>query len=67
MIKQEFLDKMAAAVTNGYLQEAESLARLAISQGEDLNAIIEKGFVLGIRRAGELWEKGEYFLALLQP
>jgi corrinoid protein of di/trimethylamine methyltransferase len=62
MIKQEFLDKMAAAVVNGYPHEAEGLARLAVSQGDDLNTIIEKGFVPGIRRAGELWEKGEYFL-----
>jgi corrinoid protein of di/trimethylamine methyltransferase len=62
MIKQEFLDKMTAAVANGYPQEAEGLARQAVSQGDDLNTIIERGFVPGIRKAGQLWEKGEYFL-----
>ncbi|MGB9004378.1 MAG: corrinoid protein [Candidatus Aminicenantales bacterium] len=62
MLTQEFLDKMTAAVVNGYPQEAESLARLAVGQGLDLNEIIERGCVPGLKRAGQLWEKGEYFL-----
>ncbi len=62
MIPKDFLEKLTAAVAHGYPHEAESLARQAVSQGYDLHAVIDGGCVPGIRQAGELWEKGEYFL-----
>jgi trimethylamine corrinoid protein len=28
----------------------------------DLNAVIDKGYITGIQKVGQLWEEGEYFL-----
>ena len=39
-----------------------ALAEELVDRGEDLLAAIEHGFAAGIRRVGELWEEGEYFL-----
>jgi len=62
MIPKDFLEKLTTAVANGHPHEAEGLARQAVGQGFDLHSVIEGGCVPGIRQAGELWEKGEYFL-----
>ncbi len=62
MTKEIMLQKMAQAVIDGQREEAERLAREAVARGFDLLEVIEKGFVPGIQRVGELWEKGEYFL-----
>jgi len=53
---------MKQAIVEGNRVEAESLAREAVRLGLDLQETIEKGYVPGIKRVGELWENGEYFL-----
>lgn len=62
MDKEELFAKMAASVIEGKLEESEKLARKAVESSINLIEVIEKGFVPGINKVGELWEKGEYFL-----
>lgn len=61
-MKEEFYAKMAQAIIEGQGKEAEKLAREAIDRGLDLLDVIQNGFVPGIQKVGDLWEKGEYFL-----
>jgi len=61
-MKEEMLEKMARAIIDGLRGEAESLAREAVKNGLDLLEVINRGFVPGIQKVGELWEKGDYFL-----
>jgi trimethylamine corrinoid protein len=56
------LAAMRDAVLNGDQAAAERLAREALEQGVAPLEAIEGGFVPGIRKAGDLWEEGEYFL-----
>jgi len=49
------------AVIDGDAGRARALAEAAVSAGDDLLAAVER-LVAGIRRVGELWEEGEYFL-----
>lgn len=54
--------QLAQAVIDGDVEEARRLARAwAESRADPLEAV-ERGFAEGIRRVGELWEEGEYFL-----
>ena len=62
MSKEEILEKMERAIVEGNKDEAEALAKDAIKQKLDLNEVIDKGYVQGIQKVGDLWEKGEYFL-----
>jgi trimethylamine corrinoid protein len=39
-----------------------ALAADAVRSGADLLEVIEKGFVTGLQKVGELWEQGDYFL-----
>ncbi|MFH1754373.1 MAG: corrinoid protein [Candidatus Latescibacterota bacterium] len=57
-----FLADCANAVLQGDKSQAMSLASSALEQNANLLDVIEHGFSQGIRQAGELWEKGEYFL-----
>jgi len=50
------------AVVDGDKEKAEKLARDFVEAGGDLLAAVEEGLVPGIRKVGELWEEGEYFL-----
>ncbi len=59
---QEMFDRMKAAVIEGNTAEAERLARQSVAEGLSPNEALENGFIPGIRRVGELWEQGEYFL-----
>jgi corrinoid protein of di/trimethylamine methyltransferase len=54
--------RMAEAVVAGDAETAAALARQALDGRLDLQAAIEQGYIPGIRRVGELWESGEYFL-----
>jgi len=56
------LAAMHEAVLNGDEAAGERLAREALEQGVPPLEAIEGGYVPGIRKAGELWEEGEYFL-----
>lgn len=62
MSKEELLARMGKAIIEGDKDEAETLAKKALEQKMDLNEVIEKGYVPGVQKVGDLWEKGEYFL-----
>lgn len=62
IIKKEILEKMEKSIIEGIKEDAEKLAREAVEKKLDVNEVIEKGFIIGIKKVGELWEKGEYFL-----
>jgi trimethylamine corrinoid protein len=55
-------DEMIRAVVDGDVVRARTLAEAAVRGGADLVSAIEDGFAAGIRRVGDLWEEGEYFL-----
>ena len=55
-------DEIQRAIVDGDVDKARSLARSLVEQGGDLLAAIEHGFSAGIRKVGDLWEEGEYFL-----
>ncbi len=62
MTKNELLPKMNEAIVSGDRVAAAALADEAVRAGLDLAEVIEKGYVPGIQRVGELWEQGEFFL-----
>ncbi|MCC6751889.1 MAG: cobalamin-dependent protein [Deltaproteobacteria bacterium] len=55
-------DEMKQAVIDGDVDAARALAEAVVASGADLLPAVEDGFAAGIRRVGELWEEGEYFL-----
>ncbi|OGD22292.1 MAG: dimethylamine corrinoid protein 3 [Candidatus Aminicenantes bacterium RBG_16_63_16] len=62
MSKEDMLARMAQAIIDGRKEDAQALALEAVAGGLDLLEVIEKGYVPGLQKVGELWEKGEYFL-----
>jgi corrinoid protein of di/trimethylamine methyltransferase len=58
----EFLKRCRDAVLKGERDLALDLASRAVAGDHDVLDAIENGFSAGIRGAGELWERGEYFL-----
>ncbi|MGD1009913.1 MAG: corrinoid protein [Candidatus Aminicenantales bacterium] len=62
MNKEEHYLQMREAIVEGDGAGAGRLAGEAVKAGLDLLEVIEKGYVPGIQRVGELWEQGEYFL-----
>jgi trimethylamine corrinoid protein len=62
MNNEEFLNRVKKAIVEGNKNEAVQLAQRAITEKMDLNEVIEKGYIPGIQKAGQLWEEGEYFL-----
>jgi trimethylamine corrinoid protein len=62
MTKENLFERMVQAVVEGQKEETENLAKEAVKRRMNLLEVIEKGFVPGLQKVGELWEKGEYFL-----
>lgn len=62
MIKDEIYPKMREAIVAGDREAASRLAEEAVRSGFDLLDVVERGYVPGIQKVGELWEQGEYFL-----
>lgn len=62
MIKSEIYPKMSEAIVAGDRDAARALAEDAVRSGLDLLEVVERGYVPGIQKVGELWEQGEYFL-----
>jgi trimethylamine corrinoid protein len=62
MNKDELLRSMNEAIVAGDKAAAAALGAEAVRSGADLLEVIEKGYVPGLQRVGELWEQGEYFL-----
>ncbi len=62
MTEENLFAEMGKAIVEGQKKEAENLAKEAVKRRINLLDVIEKGYVPGIQKASELWEKGEYFL-----
>ncbi len=62
MNNQQFFEQIKKAIIEGNKEESVALAKKAVEEKLDLNEVIEKGYVPGIQKVGEYWEKGEYFL-----
>ena len=62
MNKDELLRSMNEAIVAGNKAAAAALGAEAVRSGADLLEVIEKGYIPGLQRVGELWEQGEYFL-----
>ncbi len=62
MTKNEIYAKMSEAIVAGERDAARALAEDAVRSGLDLLEVVEQGYVPGIQKVGELWERGEYFL-----
>lgn len=58
----DFLAQCQRAILDGDRDGARALAEAALADGRDVLSVIEEGFSVGVRRAGELFEAGEYFL-----
>jgi len=54
--------ELMQAVLGGDAARSRALAEALVADGGDLVGAVERGFVAGIRRAGELFEEGEFFL-----
>ncbi len=61
-MSEEMYSKLAQAVIDGEPEEAEQLARQALEQQLDPLTCINEGLTKGIRKVGELFASGEYFL-----
>lgn len=62
MTKEDLFKDMARAIVEGDRQAAEALAKEALALNLDLHEVVEKGYIPGIQKVGDLWERGEYFL-----
>jgi trimethylamine corrinoid protein len=62
MTKDDLFQDMARAIVEGDRQAAEDLAKEALVRNLDLHEVVEKGYIPGIQKVGDLWERGEYFL-----
>lgn len=62
MSKETLYADMQKAIVDGDGAAAGRLAAEAARTGLDLLEVIEKGYVPGLAKVGELWEQGEYFL-----
>ncbi len=58
----EVFDGLRRAVLEGDDKTGVQLALSALEAGLAPLEVVERGLVPGIRKAGELWEEGEYFL-----
>ncbi|MFX1344495.1 MAG: B12-binding domain-containing protein [Promethearchaeota archaeon] len=62
MSQEKLFKDMIDSIVNLDEETALKLANKAISDNMNLMDVIEKGYAAGIRKVGELWEEGEYFL-----
>jgi len=56
------LEELSQAVVAGDIDAAEELTKKAIKSNIPVADILSKGLVPGLRRVGELFERGEYYL-----
>ncbi len=59
---EDFYKRIATAIVNLDEEVAVECANKAIKENMSLLEVVEKGFAEGIRKVGELWEEGEFFL-----
>lgn len=58
----EELENLSKAVVEGNEEKILDLTKAALSNGISADDILKKGLIPGIRKVGELFNKGEYFL-----
>ena len=59
---QDFLEKCFESIMQGNKEKAIELAKKSIELQYDPLKVIDEGFVRGVKKVGELWEEGTYFL-----
>ncbi|MBY9009303.1 MAG: B12-binding domain-containing protein [Candidatus Lokiarchaeota archaeon] len=62
MAHEQFYGEISDAIVNLDKELAIELAKRAVTEELNLLEVIEKGYGDGIRRIGDLWEEGEFFL-----
>ena len=62
MAQEQFYGEISDAIVNLDKEKAIELANRAVAEKLNLLEVIEKGYGDGIRRIGDLWEEGEFFL-----
>lgn len=62
MIDRAFLDEAAKAIVEGDAEKAEEIARKALDKKLDPLELINQGFIAGIMKVGDLFDRGELFL-----
>ncbi len=62
MSQEQVFKTIIDSIINLDEEKAIELASKAIKENLNLVDVIEKGYAAGIRRVGELWEEGEFFL-----
>ncbi len=62
MSQENLYGEISDAIVNLNEDKAIELANKAIGKNLNILNVIEKGFGAGIRRVGELWDAGEFFL-----
>ena len=62
MAQEQLYGEISDAIVNLDKDKAIELANKAVAEKLNLLEVIEKGYGDGIRRIGDLWEEGEFFL-----
>ena len=62
MAQEQFYKEISDAIVNLEKEKAIELANRAVNENMNLLEVIEKGYGEGIRRIGDLWEEGIFFL-----
>jgi trimethylamine corrinoid protein len=62
MAQEQLYGEISDAIVNLDKDKAIELANRAVAEKMNLLEVIEKGYGDGIRRIGDLWEEGEFFL-----
>jgi corrinoid protein of di/trimethylamine methyltransferase len=62
LTQEHFYKEISDAIVNLEKDKAIELANKAVNENMNLLDVIEKGYGDGIRRIGDLWEEGEFFL-----
>jgi trimethylamine corrinoid protein len=62
MIDRQLLVEARNSVIGSDKDKAIGIARLVISEGQDVVTLMEEGFVAGIQQVGDLFGRGELFL-----
>ncbi|MHA2092781.1 MAG: cobalamin B12-binding domain-containing protein [Candidatus Kariarchaeaceae archaeon] len=56
------LEEIAETLVDGDEEKTLKLVRTCLDQNMNVNTIIDEGLAIGIRKVGDLWEEGEFFL-----
>ena len=62
MSNEDFYNAISKAIVDLEEEKAVEFANKAINEDMNLIDVVEKGFAAGIRKVGELWEEGDFFL-----